>query len=208
MLEGIAEELDRIDDELAAELREAVEGLSYYDLSEFDAARFRSFLEAAERSYSRAMAEWSDSIVGPTPALMFVFSQLKALLRTDERAGKRKEVAGRITIQNEVEWRVPWWVNDMALEHMAAQVRLRDEAFAEDLLAARTSEGNTRYDVSALDGERFRALLPAAEWMRIRYGDQKARDAYAPAFFSEVAPRVVQLDRLLRAAARVTEEPA
>lgn len=143
VLQGIVKTLEGQDQSLAILLREAqTDRVQYGDLRSLSVERFHILLSATEQAYLQAVSDGPTSFYKPMhyPWFMSTFSELKTLLRIDERIRSRKDSVGRIIVNHHATWTASGWVFDMTLEHFAAGVSLENISFAEELIAARISE--------------------------------------------------------------------
>jgi hypothetical protein len=216
VLQRVAGELRSVDADLAEELLFAQTEVryGYADLRRLDAARFPGLVGAAEQAYELLLLAGPETFHTPTAYedFMRAFSDLKAMLRSDARAGGNRGMFGQAIFGAGTTWTAEWWVFDLLIEQFAAYTRLRDENLWAVLIRARTAGGVGSLDVRALDADSLRLLLQTVELVYTINTHAPASEG--PAYYARVVPPLeaflVKLQDALRdedpAALSVTED--
>lgn len=203
VLRLIATELQRHDVLLSSAIEQAT-SRRYGDLRALDTGQVVELREAAERCYTALLKErpFLPPLGVDYFTLMFCFSQLKALLRTDTRTPVTLCALCQFMIGSSRIWRAPGWLYNMVLEHFEAYLAKEDELLAAQLIGGRVVYGSGSCDVRELGPDQVERLVAASEWMYRHYGDGLGRVSHAPSFFALLAPYIIELFTLLTTDAR------
>ena len=208
VLERVALELRSDDPPLAMLLLSAqTDKGGFGELLSLTDKQFVTLQKAVERAFDSAASDGPSSFDQPEYYIgfMYVFSEFKALLRSDERASKPATGVGTLVINEVDRWSADSIFFDLALEQMAANAQVSDEQLARTLLSDRAYNGRGLYDARTLSEKRFGLIFSTADWMNARYGDGQGRSSYAPHFFSRLAPLVVKLYTLMHSDPRAVK---
>lgn len=181
-------------------------GGGYLDVSGLPAEMMNALVDAAGAAVDQSLA--SGPALGAERSaylrLVYGLSLLKALLEDDPRAAERvPDGTGRMLITQSTEWTAPAPVFDLALEHLAAPLRLVAVEDAQRLIAGRHSAGRQLVDVRDLPADVFSRLLSATAWMSERYVPGSVLEANAEEFFTAAYPSLEELRASIEADARV-----
>ncbi|RKQ92732.1 hypothetical protein C8N24_2585 [Solirubrobacter pauli] len=171
----------------------ASNGALALDLRALPAERFAALATAARA----AVRDVIDA--GPEPGedpswfapQVYGLSLFAGLLNADPRAGEEPP-AGQIEVAPGAVWHAPGRAYALIAEHLAGDIRPTSGLLAGSLL-----HGDA--DLGRLDEDRFRAFLPGLDFMATRYVPGANLDAFADAFFAEIAPHVAALRDLFAA---------
>jgi hypothetical protein len=196
ILERISRQLDECEAPFVVELLEAERDSEsdFLDLERADASQLTAFIHAAEAAFNIAFLEGFEPIgsAGDFVWLMWAFSDLIGLLRTDSRLPKKGET-GTLSISEKSSWVAPWWAFDLILEHLAAQARVENSSLASSLLVARTTEGRGSCDLSSLDSVHFALIRDTVERLRVQYDDDEGGNLHSPHFSRTLSDVLVEL---------------
>jgi hypothetical protein len=210
ILTYMADELETELAELAGQLREAQSIMGQFiDLSMLPNKEFRALFDASERAYARFLVEGPLSFVDNTgyPTLMSIFSELKAIIRTDLRINKllRGWRIIDLAIDDRRVWSAPLWIVDLITENIACDSRLLDEELSMSLLTSPLSISKHQGGFSSLSQSQLQIVYRSSERIRARYGDGKGRTSYAPSIFGELATHVISFNTVISSDSRITD---
>jgi hypothetical protein len=180
-----------LDADLWARLSRSVSprGLPHCDITALPAPGMKRLAHAVQTTYE---TNW---LAGPGSFhdadqfsyFMWQLSDLKALLRMDQRVESLAGHVLRVSICAQVGWEGPIWIADAAIEHLAAWVSGTDWNEALGLAGAGNhSSATTIVNMAAAARSRPR-VREALTFMRQRYGNTTGRDLYAPTYCYQLA---------------------
>jgi hypothetical protein len=186
----LAAELAAVDPPLAAVVRDAeskVRGFGHLDVTALPPSTFERLVSAATRTFTSAVAGGPSAFAEPGAYTRYMcqFSELRAMLCCDPRLHHAGS-GGTIRLSSDSLWRGTPCVAAFVLEQLAIAVQSKRPQLAARLLASPTVGA----DLSDLDSEDRRALVPGLEWIRARYADGEGRDGYAPQFYASLGAEV------------------
>jgi hypothetical protein len=183
--------------ELANILREAEDETFHYYLTDLEIPDFQLLTKTVIREVERELRESGGNRL---------FSELKALLVTDERAqGIYPTGKGKIVVSPENEITAPAWTYDLLLELLGDYVNSLSQGsnLSSLLFDSRIIVGSQLCDLSSIPAEDFLDFAYPIDMLLVCYTG--IRDSAAPEFENELYPRVKTLFGLFHADARLVD---
>lgn len=184
----------------------------YWSFDNLIEEEFHLIVDATQRAFNRQVRRaliWSriGKDVTFIVRILYSFSQLKALLLTDERFPTPMQIC-EIRFGDHNRWEAPFWMYSFALEILAfsAQFIERYPDVARDFLDA-TAEDRTTFSFPTLTPDQWQLLYTSLEWYAVYFAPTDGgRVAYSQNFTPVASQKVQELfDKLNMAMPKALE---
>ena len=175
ILTKLADRLTAEDIVLAGVLRAGLkERGGYCDLRHLEKSSFRRLIGATNAVYTSDIRDGSNAFNEPSffAGYMWQFSDLRLMLRSDERSDEPREQTSMIEVSEGNAWHVQVWGYDRTIEQIAVKLRGTSVDLSDQLLATCEPRANKRLDVSRLELKSYCEMKQAVTFLQT-YMSQK-----------------------------------
>lgn len=196
---GILEDMYMRDQQLYVQLSSTLKPGWYWDFTELDNEQFVALTTATIQAFHRHVRQalvWSKigKDVTNRVSILYDFSQLKALMLTDERF-PTPEHPCEIRFNADIYLTVPFWMYSFALEILAFSKDIIGQHLElGELFLNAASEDQVRFEFPVLTEDQRQLLLTWLEWYASYFAPTDGgRVAYSPDFTPIASAKVQEL---------------